>query len=202
MRRRGSFQSRLLFPISPLGAAVGLILLAVAAPLLRRESQKAKPAIDGQNQGQFALSSWKTLEIQNKVVLRVPPDMKPLQLPGDAIHHREGYRNRAIQITILGDLLIPEMANKLREQRFYSCDTPDYFLRRPNYHESILEIDKKKAKLGIDLGRPPGDITARLCFPSADDESFELLIVATCQDVRALETVKQIFNSISFKDNR
>jgi hypothetical protein len=73
------------------------------------------------------------------------------------------------------------------------------FLQRTNYYESMLEIDKRKAKLGIDRDTSRKRIIARLCFPNADDNLFELLIVATCQDERALQTSKQIFNSITFK---
>src|SRR5258708_590645 len=144
----------------------------------------------------------KKLEIKNQVSLRLPQDMKPAEPIGDSVFYREAYSNGDIHITIVYDLLVPELEKKIHRWRAYSCDTPHFFVGRPTYHESVIDIDGRKAKLGIDHDLPPESITALVCFPSADDRAAELRLAAICNDERALETIEQIFRSIRFKDNR
>lgn len=146
--------------------------------------------------------NWTRLEVKDKVVLSLPQDMKPVGLIGDSFLYRRAYSNRDIHLTVAYDDLDQRSEGNLRERRVYSCDTPRYFLGRPGYHESIIDIGGRKAKLGIDRNQAPDSSTAQVCFPSADDRLIELLVAANCKDDRALETAQQIFRSIRFKDNR
>ncbi len=182
---------------------VAVTMLWVVPHFRTGKTQSALRVSDALKHDEISLpDGWKNLEIKNKVFLRLPQDMEPTELPGDSFRYREAYSNRHIHITIVGDVLVPESDDKLRKRRVYSCDTPDYLLVRPTYHESVIEIDGRKAKLGIDRNQVPEGIIARLCFPTADDNAFELLVAANCKDDRALETAQQIFASIRFKDNR
>jgi hypothetical protein len=135
--------------------------------------------------------------------MTVPNDMKPDDLDGligDSFRHREAYSNSDIHIFIVSEVLLPQWEDELRRRRIHSCDTPDYLLKRSTYQESVIEIDGRKAKLGIERNSPPKSSSARPCVPSMDDKAFELLIAANCKDDRALETVYQIFDSLRFSD--
>lgn len=129
---------------------------------------------------------WKELEVKDRVVLWLPQDMKPAKLIGDSLNYREAYNNRDIYLAVVYGEPTP-------------CDTPSFLLERPTYSESVVDINGRKAKLGIDDFYRPKFISARLCFLGADDRAMQLGAVAYCKDDSALKAVRQIFTSIKFK---
>lgn len=142
---------------------------------------------------------WEKLDFDNQVVVMLPPDMKPAKLLGDNARYTEAYSNREIHVTMIGDRSDPDFKDKLRNAKLYSCDWPEFLTKHPTYTESLVEIDGRQARLGIARGKEFGGISARICFPGADGDAFDLLIAALCRDDRALVTARQIFSSVRFK---
>ena len=138
---------------------------------------------------------WKKLEIKNKVSMHVPEAMKPSRLIGDSFAYREAYNNQEIYITIVYGVIMPRRNE--RDRPFDACDTPASLLEEPTYHESVIDIDGRKANLSIDRHVQPKYNIAHVCF-HPDDEGVQLIVVANCRDERALETAQQIFTSIRF----
>lgn len=132
---------------------------------------------------------WRTLVVEGKVTLQVPPDMRPSELIGDSLSHREAYSNRDINITIIYGEPDP-------------CDTPRHLLERPTYHESIVDIGGRNALIGIDRYYQPKAIITSVCLLNTDDSVMQLRALVFCKDDRALETAQTIFKSIRFKDFR
>lgn len=132
---------------------------------------------------------WKKQEVKDRVVLWLPQDMKPAKLIGDSLNYREAYNNQDIYFAVVYGEPAP-------------CDTPNFLLERPTYSESVVDIDGRKAKLGIDGFNRPKFISANLCFLDADNYAMQLGAVAYCKDDSALKTARQIFTSIKFKANK
>jgi hypothetical protein len=133
------------------------------------------------------------------ITIGLPPDMEPAELEGDSFVYREAYRNRDISIVVgYGEIVTRRNEG---DRPLNPCDTPRSFLGRPTYQESILEVDGGRAKFWTDRSNQPEFTTAGICFPP-DDKDVVLIVGAEYKDDRALEIVKQIFNSIRFKDNR
>ena len=191
---------RLLVVLLTVGIAVSVTLLrvvphfrTVAPTLALKGSDTLKDEISLPN-------GWKKLEVKNQVIMRLPQDLKPIEPRGNSFAYREAYSNRDIKITIVYGEVIPPRPNQ--RDPFASCDTPRSLLEEPTYNESVIEINGRKAKLGIDRTHPPDSIIAHVCFPVADDNAMPLRVVAYCKDDRALETAQQIFTSIRFKEDR
>ena len=125
--------------------------------------------------------------------------MQSGELIGDSFAHREAYRNRDVNVTIAYGATRPVGPNQ-DGQRTTSCVTPQYLLEESTYHESVVEIDGKKAKLGINRHNQPEFILASLCFLNLADDSQPLVLLAQCKDDGALEVAQQIFKSIRFID--
>lgn len=132
---------------------------------------------------------WKELEVKERVVLWLPQDMKPAPLIGDSLNHREAYNNQDIYFAVVYGEPTP-------------CDTPSFLLERSSYSESVVDINGRKAKLGIDGFYRPKFISARLCFLDADEHAMQLGAMAYCKDDSALKVVRRIFTSIKFKSNQ
>jgi len=155
------------------------------------------------NEDTITLTGWKQISIGDQVTFRVPPDMEssPQELPGDSVFHREAYRNHDIDMIIISTLLVPNLPEGLRKERVYSCDTPRYLVGRSSYQETIVEINGRKAKVGIDPNRnSSGSMVARVCFPNSSDDGFDMIVEAGCKNESALATARQIFTSIRFKE--
>jgi hypothetical protein len=134
-------------------------------------------------------TGWKNLVVKNRVTLNIPQDMKPAELIGDSPNYREAYNNREIYLAVMYGEFIP-------------CDTPHFLLESPRYHESVIEIDGKKARLGVDSFYRPEFVNARLCFLDADDSGMQLNIAASCKHEQALQNARRIFTSIRFTDTK
>jgi hypothetical protein len=135
-------------------------------------------------------AGWKKLVVKNRVTLSVPPDMKPAELIGDSPKYREAYNNQELYLTIVYGEFAP-------------CDTPRFLLERTTtYHESVIEVDGKQARLGVDSFYQPEFTNARLCFLNADDSGMQLNVAAVCKNDQALQTAQQIFTSIRFIANK
>ena len=143
--------------------------------------------------------NWQTLEFNERIVLRLPPEMKRAEIMGDPARYARAYSNRDLYLTLVGEVTIPELESKLREKKFYSCDRPEVVHKHPTYRESLVVIDGRQARLGIARGKDLGGISVSLCFPGPDDSAYELWLGALCNDESALTTVQQIFSSIRFK---
>ena len=135
----------------------------------------------------FSLEGWKEVEVKSKLTLELPQDMLATELIGDSDSYREAYSNKDINITIVYG-------------EHPSCETARHLRERPTYHESNVDIDGRKAKLGIDRYNQPEPISARLCFLDPDAGGRKLSMLAFCKDDRALKTVERIFASIKFRD--
>ena len=126
----------------------------------------------------------------------LPQNMKPAQILGDSFAYREAYRNREIYITIVYGEMSPN-----RDERglpFDGCDTPAWLLKESTYRESVINIDGRNAKLSIDRD-PQSDIGVRLCFPP-DEKGVQFILSADCRNERAVQTARQIFSSVRFKN--
>jgi hypothetical protein len=141
---------------------------------------------------------WQKLDF-DRIVLMLPPDMMPTEIPGDFARHITAYSNAEIHITVVGDVLSTESKDALRKRPANSCDGPAIITKHPTYSESIIQIDGRQAKLSVARGKEFEGIVARVCFPGADADLYDLLVAANCKDIRALETARQIFSSIKFK---
>jgi len=181
---------RLVIALLTFATGVALTLLWVASRFRPVITPRVPEASDTSKSGEVSLpEGWKTLEIKGAVVLQVPSDMEPSRLIGDSPSHREAYSNKDINITIVyGD---PD-----------PCVTPPFLLERTSYHEFVVDIYGKKAKLGIDRFYQPEHIRVHLCFLNLDDKGMQLRALVFCKDERALEITQMIFNSIRFKDTR
>jgi hypothetical protein len=126
--------------------------------------------------------------------------MKPSELIGDSFAYREAYRNHNIDITISYGSAHPPRPNQ-RSEQIDPCVTTPNLLQESAYHESVLDIAGKKAKLSINRHYQPEFIMAKLCFLNPEDKSHQLILWAQCKDDAALNTAQQIFNSIIFKDH-
>ena len=158
-------------------------------------------ASDALKEQQVAVpDAWRKLDILDRVTLRLPEDMKPSELIGDSFAYREAYRNHNIDITISYGSAHPARPN-LRSEPIDPCVTPQNLLQESTYHESVLDIAGKKAKLSINRHYQPEFIMAKLCFLNPEDKSHQLILWAQCKDDLALNTARQIFNSIIFKDH-
>ena len=141
-------------------------------------------------------ASWRQLDFNNKILLRLPSDMRSVDLVADFLRYTEGYSNGAVHLIISGDYQLPEFKDKSRNKRIFTCDSPATLRNEPTYTESLIQVDGRQAKLAIAY---TGErIAASLCFPNADDSVYDLLLTANCQDEQALATARQIFSSIRF----
>ena len=134
--------------------------------------------------------------------LMIPDDMESIEPFGDDVRYREAFRNADFSITIATDLLSPELLKESQKQSLLSCETPRSVAENPFYHESSIQIDGRKAKLGVTKAASARQLNADLCFPSSGDSSYPLRIFAICKDERALEMALQVFRSITFKRQR
>jgi hypothetical protein len=151
-------------------------------------------------QGVTQPKGWKKLDIENRVTLRLPQDMKPSELIGDSFAYREAYRNRNIEITIAYGAVRPLPRPEQRVDLVDPCETSKSLREEPTYQESVVEIDGRKANLRIDRAYQPKFILANVCFLNPPDRSEQLIVLAYCKDEHALETAQQIFNSIKFTE--
>jgi len=193
--------TRLLVAIVTFTIGVVVTMLWVVQRLPIHKNPAEPVMLNSPHRSEAALPhGWEKLDFNNKVLLWLPPDMKPAEVLGDRLRFTQAYGNSEIHITIMdGAVLLPDLEDKLRKARFYSCDPPEIVIKHPTYNESLIQIDGRQAKLGIARGEDLGGITAQLCFPGADDSAFELMLAANCEDDRALATARQIFSSIRFK---
>ena len=141
---------------------------------------------------------WRQLDFNNKVLMMLPPDMRPVDSVVDFIRYSKAYSNGRIHLTIMGDVQLPELEHKLPNNTFFTCDAPVTGPHEPTRTESHLRVDERQAKLAVVYTVDHG-ITSSLCFPNADDTSFDLLVVANGKDEQDLTTARQIFSSIRFK---
>ena len=188
--------------------AVGVaVTLLWVVPYFRTASTPGalKVADTPKDEGTPLPGGWKQLKVKNKVTIRLPQDMETSELIGDSFAYREAYSNQDLNITIVyGEMFPPDIFPQRRSRRgtsFDPCETVHLLLERPNYHESVIDIDGRKAKLGIDRSYQDRYIIAHLCFLKSEENATPLSIIAYCRDDRALETAQQIFTSIKFKDN-
>lgn len=164
------------FAVALLTFAVGVAvtLLWVTTRFVSLNPARVLDVSDTQRDGQkFSLEGWKEIDVKNKFTVQLPHDMQPSELVGDSDSHREAYSNQGINITIVYG-------------EHPSCETARHLLDRPTYHESVIDIDGRKAKLGIDRYYQPQPINAHLCFLNSDDGGMRLSMVAFCRDDRAI----------------
>lgn len=143
--------------------------------------------------------AWKRLDVRGRVTLKIPADMESIEPFGDDIRHREAFRNKDFSITIVSDLLLPRLIDDSQKQLLFSCETPRSVKENLLYRESLIEIDGRKAKLGITKASSERALSAVLCFAASDESSFPLHLVAICKNDRALETAMEVFRSVIFK---
>jgi hypothetical protein len=141
-----------------------------------------------------APEGWIEVIIKNKVALKIPPDMKKSGLVGDSEAYREAYKNSKIGLAIVYGSGFP----RSKPEHLDKCENPD-LIDNPAYQESDLEIDGRKAKLGIDRQYQAKFLNTIICFPKTETREA-LRVVAFCDDEPALQTAMQIFKSIKFKD--
>ena len=125
--------------------------------------------------------------------------MKRTEIMGDPARYARAYSNSSIHLTLVGEVLNPDLEPKLRERRLYTCDRPEVVHKHPTYRESIVKIDGREARLGTARGKDLGGISVSLCFPGPDDSAYDLWMAALCEDENALAMVQQIISSIRFK---
>jgi hypothetical protein len=167
------------------GIGVTLLWIATRSPTVNAP-QVLKVTDTRSDEEQSSLEGWKEVEVKSKLTVQLPEDMQTAELIGDSYSHREAYSNREINITIVYG-------------EHPSCETASHLLERSTYKESIIEVDGKKAKLGIDRYYQPEPIQVHLCFLNSDHEGSRLSILAFCRDDSALKTVQRVFASIKFK---
>jgi len=142
-------------------------------------------------------AGWRKLDIKGRVTMRVPKDMKSAELLGDAFAHREAYRNKKIYMTIVYGEISPN-----RDKRglpFDACDTSHLTEDQTTYEESVMDVAGRKAKLGIDSHLRSEYVIASLCMPP-NEKGVQLIVVAYCKDDHAVDTARQIFTSVRFKE--
>jgi|SRR5215204_818044 len=179
--------SRLVVALLTFMIGVAVTLLWIAPRL--REASTPRVSIDPVTPERAEVSfpeGWKRIEVQDSLTMWLPPDMKPAELIGDSPGHREAYNNRELNLTIVYGGSLP-------------CDTPRVLLESPTYHESVIEIAGKKAKIGVERRHKSEYMTAQLCFLDSDGQGKRLNLAAICKDDRALDTAHRIFTSIKFK---
>jgi len=89
------------------------------------------------NQEAALRKGWKRIEVEGAVKVDIPQNMRTTAPLGDSDAYQESYRNATVRLDIAyGD--------------FDACKTDDESIRNGTYTESFLEINGKKAKLGID----------------------------------------------------
>ena len=177
-----------------IGVAVTILLASSYFRSTKTRSISEVPVVTektktSENEEVSVPEGWKTLEIEGRVTLRMPPDMKPSELIGDLESHREAYANRDINITIIYGEPV-------------SCNTPSHLLERPTYHESVINIDGRQMKIGIDHYYQPKPINVYTCFLNTDDSGMQFRALILCKDERALETAQMLLKSIKFKDTK
>lgn len=181
--------------------AIGVALTILwVVPSVRIEKIPAEVAASNlPTQQQTVLpDGWRRLEFDNKVFIMLPPDLQSKEPFGDSRRYREVYANKQLHLEIFGHVMILVPNDELRKRRAFPCERPETVQKDPAYSESVIEIDGRRAKLGITHTSDRG-IGATLCFPNADDSVFDLLFAAHCEDEQALATARQIFSSIRFK---
>lgn len=177
--------------------ALGVIaILVLAAPRFQTSSAPTVLTVsDASKKVEISLpDGWKKLEVKNKVFLNVPQDMKPSRLIGDSFAYREAYSNKTLEITIVYGEVLPRL--KASDRPFDPCETPRSLLEQPTYQESLIDINGRKAKLGINRRYEPEYILADVCFVNVPEE--QLIVSAHCKDATALQTANEIFKSIKF----
>lgn len=63
--------------------------------------------------------NWQKLEFNDRIALRLPPDMKQAEILGDPARYARAYSNKDLHLTLVGEVTIPELEQKLREKRFW-----------------------------------------------------------------------------------
>ena len=122
------------------------ILLRIAPRFRSVSTASVLKASDALKEQVAVLDAWRKLDILDRVTLRLPEDMKPSELIGDSFAYREAYRNHNIDITISYGSAHPPTQ---RTEPIDPCVTPQNLLEESTYHESVLDIAGKKAKLSI-----------------------------------------------------
>jgi hypothetical protein len=143
--------------------------------------------------------SWKQLRIQEQVVVRVPPDMRSVEPFADHVLRVEAYGNKDLAIMIFYDPRVADFISESQKRQLDSCERDQFLLEHPTYRESTIEVDGKKAIIGITRATPGRSVTG-ICFPVAENVKVPLRIVAFCSDDRGVETAQQIFRSITFTE--
>ena len=83
--------------------------------------------------------NWRNIQIKDKVVMRLPQNMKPVETLGDAPWYREAYGNKDIGIMVsYGFTSIPDA--KLPDS-LTSCDTTALERNDPTFTTSVTTID-------------------------------------------------------------
>ena len=181
-----------------IGVVLTMVWVVPRLPTNRRPHEPVALSVPTPNE-MAVPDGWEDLDFNNKVRITLLRGMKRAEV-GEQLRYARAYRNDDIYISIMdGEVLFPDLEDEVRKRKFYSCDSPEFVTKHASYKESLIEIDGRKAKLGIARGEELGGITARLCFPGADDKSFALLVAANCKDDRAFAIARQIFSSIKFK---
>lgn len=178
------------------GVALAMLFVVPRFSTKKTPPPESKPSVLNE---MTVPSDWQPIDFDNKLVLILPPDMKPAQTLGDMARSTKAYSNSEIHLTIIGDVLFTEWKEALKQRKTNSCDGPEIVTKHPTFSESFLQIDGRPAKLGIARGQEFGGIHARVCFPGADDDAFDFLIAASCKDDRALQIAGGIFSSLKFK---
>jgi hypothetical protein len=129
---------------------------------------------------------WKRVEVEGKANLYIPQDMMTGTPLGDSDDYRSVYQNANMRITIIYG-------------KSNSCATSEVLAERSSYPESFVEVDGRKARLGVDGFYKPG-VIAYFCVPPEDRISAQLEVNIMCKDDHALEQARRVFASIEFKN--
>jgi hypothetical protein len=203
MKRIRRLSIGLLIAVATFAVGVSVTMLWVVPRLStnvpRLSTEKSPADVNSSARSEITIpDGWQKLDF-DRVVLMLPPDMKPAKILGDHARHITAYSNSEIHVTVIGDVPLPEWKEQLKQRKANSCDGPEILTKHPTYNESLIEIDGRPANLGIARGAEFEGIVARVCFPGADADLYDLLVAANCKDDRALQTARQIFSSIKFK---
>lgn len=183
-----------------LAFAISVLITLVVIFLLGRSvsTRQASQVTDRHpNQEVTYPEGWKELNIKGRVTMGLPQDMKPAELLGDSFAYREAYGNRELYLIVVYGEISPN-----RDKRglpFDACETPSSLLNQPTYQESVIDIDGRKGRLGIDRHLQSEYVIANLCL-HPDEKGVQLILSVNCKDDRALQTARQIFTSIRFKE--
>lgn len=142
---------------------------------------------------------WKELAIKNEISIQLPEDMKPAELIGDSYTYREAYHNQGIYIVISYGEFMPRRSQ--HDNPFNACDAPPAIQNDRTYHESLMDIEGRKAKFVIHDNNGRGSIVTSVCFPP-NDKGVQLIVAAFCKDDPAAQVAREIFASIRFDDNK